>query len=55
MPEALFFGPMVARCFGAPVAAWSLRRRLASPALFAIAYSPLLIAAGVLLTEPMFV
>jgi hypothetical protein len=55
MPEALFFGPMVALCFGAPVAAWSLRRRLASPALFAIAYSPLLIAAGVLLTEPMFV
>jgi hypothetical protein len=55
MPEALFFGLMVALCFGAPIAAWSLRRRLASPTLLAIACSPLLVTTGVLLLEPMFV
>jgi hypothetical protein len=55
MPEAVFLIGMIVLCVGAPVAAWSLRRRLSAPAVLALAYAPLLIAALVMLAEPLFV
>ena len=55
MPDAVFFVLMVGLCFGAPLTAWSVKKRIASLAVLAIAYSPLTIMGVVLLVEPLLV
>jgi len=54
MPDAVLFVLMIGLCLGGPVAAWTLRKRIASPAVLAIAYSPLIVMAVALLAEPLF-
>jgi hypothetical protein len=55
MPDAVFLVLMIALCIAAPLAAWLLRKRLAASAVLLLAYAPLMIAALVLLAEPLFV
>jgi hypothetical protein len=55
LPEAAFLVLMIAVSIFAPIAAWTLRKRLAPAAVLALAYSPLAIAALVMLVEPLFV
>lgn len=55
MPDAVFFVLMIALCFGAPIAAWSVRRRLAPAVVLAIAYSPPIVLVAALSAEPLFV
>ncbi len=55
MPEAIYFVALVLLCFAAPFLGFALRNRLPGPATLGIAFSPLLIAAAVLLLEPLLV
>lgn len=55
MPDAVFYVLMIGLCFAAPVVAWALKNRLASPAVLAIAYSPFIVMGLALLAEPLFV
>lgn len=56
MPTAAFFMAYVGLCVVAPLAAWLLRARGARPALVLwTAGAPLVVAAAVLLAEPLLV
>jgi hypothetical protein len=55
MDGAFWFVLMVLLCFIAPVLGWVLRKRLPAPAVLAIAFSPILIGAVVMLLEPLLV
>lgn len=55
MPEAIFFVAMIVLCFAAPFLGFALRNRLPAPATLGIAFSPMFIAAAVLLLEPVLV
>ena len=52
MPDAILFLLMIALCFVAPIAAWSLRGRIGSASVLAIAFSPPIIFGTALLAEP---
>jgi hypothetical protein len=55
MDGAVWFVLMLVLCVAAPVAAWVVRKRMQPPGVLAIAFSPLIIGALVLLAEPLFV
>jgi hypothetical protein len=55
MDGAIWFVLMLLLCFAAPVLGWVLRKRMPPPAVLAIAFSPIIIGALVLLAEPLFV
>ena len=55
MPNAIVFILMIALCFGAPIAAWSLRGRIGSGSVLAVAFSPPIVFGAALLAEPLFV
>ena len=55
MPDAILFILMIALCFGAPIAAWSLRGRIGSASVLAVAFSPQIVFGTALLAEPLFV
>ena len=55
MPDAILFVLVIALCFVAPIAAWSLRGRTGSTSVLAIAFSPPIVFGTALLAEPLFV
>ncbi|HSO47407.1 MAG TPA: hypothetical protein VLQ68_05700 [Rhizobiaceae bacterium] len=55
MPEAIYLVAMIVLCFAAPLLGFALRNRLPAPATLAIAFSPMIIVAAVLLLEPVLV